>query len=71
MFFEGEAMRHLTVVLMLMATPTLADDGRYVVLKDLTGGMYLVLDTSTGGTNICVGKVSESTCTLWSQGSGR
>jgi hypothetical protein len=66
-----EVMRHLSVILMLMATPALADNGRYKVLKDLTGGVYLVLDTVTGGTKICVGKVSDETCVAYSRGGDR
>ena len=64
-------MRHLSVVLismLMMATPALADGGQYVVLKETSDGVYLVLDTQTGGTKICVGKVSEETCIENSRG---
>ncbi len=61
-------MRYLSVALVLMASPTIADDGRYQVLKESGDGTYLVLDTQTGGTKICIGKVSEETCIENSRG---
>jgi hypothetical protein len=64
-------MRQLSITLisiLLMATPALADDGRYVVLKETSDGVYLVLDTETGGTKICVGKVSAENCIENSRG---
>lgn len=64
-------MRHLSVILLsilMVATPALADDGRYKVLKELGDGTYLVLDTQTGGSKICIGKVSDDTCIEYSRG---